>query len=358
MSSEENTQVQEKQEKQQTENAEANNAGESASEPTAELNESTETSEDVVTEQVALADETEETEGEDTTDSAVESDDAVETEIVAVSALESEADGSEESATEATKTGADIEVDFDKLKQIVEGAIFAAAKPMTIDGLGNLFLEDVKPTNEEFKAVLDSLMEDYANRGVQLKLVSTGYRFQATEDVAPWVSRLWEEKPARYSRALLETLALIAYRQPITRGEIEEIRGVSTSSHIMKTLQEREWIRVVGHRDVPGRPAMYATTRNFLDYFNLTNIDELPSLAEIRDLDEINRELDLAAGDVAAPEATPQVEGQAESSEGEPDLEVEQEPSAELETDDLTQEVGEEPSPVGTNDQETEAETN
>ncbi|MCG8671130.1 MAG: SMC-Scp complex subunit ScpB [Pseudomonadales bacterium] len=251
-----------------------------------------------------------------------------------------------------------MEVDFDKLKQIVEGAIFAAAKPMTIDGLGNLFLEDVKPTNEEFKAVLDSLMEDYANRGVQLKLVSTGYRFQATEDVAPWVSRLWEEKPARYSRALLETLALIAYRQPITRGEIEEIRGVSTSSHIMKTLQEREWIRVVGHRDVPGRPAMYATTRNFLDYFNLTNIDELPSLAEIRDLDEINRELDLAAGDVAAPEATPQVEGQAESSEGEPDLEVEQEPSAELETDDLTQEVGEEPSPVGTNDQETEAETN
>ncbi len=131
---------------------------------------------------------------------------------------------------------------------------------------------------------------------MKLKQVSSGYRFQATEEVGPWVSRMWEEKPARYSRALLETLALIAYRQPITRGEIEEIRGVSTSSHIMKTLQEREWVRVVGHRDVPGRPAMYATTRLFLDYFNLKNIDELPSLSEIRDLDEINRELDLADG--------------------------------------------------------------
>ena len=184
-------------------------------------------------------------------------------------------------------------VDLDKLKKIVEGALFAAAKPMTIDQLGNLFHEDERPEKGDFQAVLQTLSEDYADRGVLLKQVASGYRFQVTEGVGQWVSRLWEEKPARYSRALLETLALIAYRQPITRGEIEEIRGVSTSSHIMKTLQEREWIRIVGHRDVPGRPAMYATTRLFLDYFNLTNLDELPSLAEIRDLGEINRELDL-----------------------------------------------------------------
>lgn len=191
-------------------------------------------------------------------------------------------------------------IDLEKLKKIVEGAIFAAAKPLTIDNLGALFLEDERPSKESFKKVLDILTEEYAERGVMLKEVSSGFRFQVKEDVGQWVSRLWEEKPARYSRALLETLALIAYRQPITRGEIEEIRGVSTSSHIMKTLQERDWIRIVGHRDVPGRPAMYATTRLFLDYFNLKNIDELPSLAEIRDLDEINRELDLKSdNDVA-----------------------------------------------------------
>ena len=183
--------------------------------------------------------------------------------------------------------------DLEKLKQIVEGAIFAAAKPMTIDNLGALFGEEERPSREDFRTVLDQLTEEYASRGVMLKEVSSGFRFQVREEVGQWVSRLWEEKPARYSRALLETLALIAYRQPITRGEIEEIRGVSTSSNIMKTLQEREWIRVVGHRDVPGRPAMYATTRHFLDYFSLRNIDELPSLAEIRDLEEINRELDL-----------------------------------------------------------------
>ena len=190
--------------------------------------------------------------------------------------------------------------DLEKLKKIVEGAIFAASKPMTIDQLGALFGEDERPSRDDFRRVLAALTEDYADRGVMLHEVSSGFRFQVREDVGIWVSRLWEEKPARYSRALLETLALIAYRQPITRGEIEEIRGVSTSSHIMKTLQERDWIRVVGHRDVPGRPAMYATTRHFLDYFNLKNIDELPSLAEIRDLDEINRELDLGVGPASA----------------------------------------------------------
>ena len=265
-----------------------------------------------------------------------------------------------DSEEKAADPNVEVEVDFATLKKIVEGAIFAAAKPMTIDQLGNLFPEDVTPTNDEFRSVLESLMEDYAERGVKLKQVSSGYRFQATEDVGPWISRMWEEKPARYSRALLETLALIAYRQPITRGEIEEIRGVSTSSHIMKTLQEREWVRIVGHRDVPGRPAMYATTRSFLDYFNLKNIDELPSLSEIRDLDEINRELDLAAGITpeAAPESieeselalAPDVDGQ----EAEADQVVEE---GEL----LAQadaEMAAEAPDSGTNDQQTEAESN
>jgi segregation and condensation protein B len=129
-------------------------------------------------------------------------------------------------------------------------------------------------------------------RGFELKKVASGYRLQVRQEFAPWIRRLFEEKPQRYSRALLETLALIAYRQPITRGEIEEIRGVTVSSNIIRTLSEREWVRVVGHRDVPGRPAMYATTRQFLDYFNLTGLDELPPLSEIRDLEEIGREME------------------------------------------------------------------
>lgn len=236
---------------------------------------------------------------------------------------ESADQSSDESSKDATQQAAEEEEaadapDLDKLKKIVEGAIFAAAKPMTIDNLGALFVEEERPSKESFATVLNALMEEYADRGVMLKEVASGFRFQVREDVGMWVSRLWEEKPARYSRALLETLALIAYRQPITRGEIEEIRGVSTSSNIMKTLQERDWIRVVGHRDVPGRPAMYATTRQFLDYFSLQNIDELPSLAEIRDLDEINRELDLQSDEAMEKiqsEAMIAAEGSGEQSE-------------------------------------------
>ncbi len=186
-----------------------------------------------------------------------------------------------------------MSLDHEKIKRIIEGALFASGQPMKLDKIASLFLEEERPTTDVLLQALDELKLQYAESGVMLKQVASGFRFQVQEDVGEWVSRLWEDKPPRYSRALLETLALIAYRQPITRGEIEEIRGVSVSSHITKTLLEREWIRVVGHRDVPGRPAMYGTTRVFLDYFNLQNLDELPSLAEIRDLDTINAELEL-----------------------------------------------------------------
>lgn len=178
------------------------------------------------------------------------------------------------------------------LKRIVEAALFASGQPMNLDKLSELFFEEERPSHDEFKDVLAEIETDYSERGVQLKEVATGYRFQARQDVGEWVSRLWEEKPQRYSRALLETLALIAYRQPITRGEVEDIRGVSVSSHIIKTLQEREWIRVLGYRDVPGRPAMFGTTKAFLDYFSLKSLEELPTLAEVRDLDKISAELD------------------------------------------------------------------
>ena len=156
-----------------------------------------------------------------------------------------------------------------------------------------LFEENALPDKKDMRAVLDELRNDYEGRGMEVIETGSGWRIQVRAEYADWVSRLWEEKPGRYSRALMETLALIAYRQPITRGEIEDVRGVSVSSNIIKTLMEREWIRVVGHRDVPGKPALYATTRIFLDYFNLKSLNDLPSLAEIRDLDSINQELEL-----------------------------------------------------------------
>ncbi len=202
--------------------------------------------------------------------------------------------------------------DKDKLKRIIEGALFASSQPLNLEKLTTLFYDEEKPPTGLFIDALKELEAEYAGRGVMLKEVASGWRFQVGSDVGEWVSRLWEEKPARYSRALLETLALVAYRQPITRGEIEEIRGVSVSTHITKTLLEREWIRVVGHRDVPGRPAMYGTTRTFLDYFNLKNLDELPSLAEIRDLDKISAELDARGQDLLPPAEVEAVDGIAE----------------------------------------------
>jgi len=203
-------------------------------------------------------------------DDIVESDDAIET-------VEYEAQ----------------DIDETLLRQIIEGVLLAAGKPMPIAALSELFLEAERPDNDKIRAALQQIAEDCEGRGFELKEVASGFRFQVRQHLSPWVSRLSEERPQRYTRALLETLGLIAYRQPITRGDIEEIRGVAVSSTIIRTLLDREWIRVVGHRDVPGRPAMFATTRQFLDYFNLKSLQELPPLSEIRDLDQLNPELDL-----------------------------------------------------------------
>lgn len=181
----------------------------------------------------------------------------------------------------------------DLLKKVLEGALMAFGQPLNIEHIESLFHEDERPARDDIREALRELASDYENHGIELREVASGWRFQVRQELGPWVSRLWEEKPIRYSRALLETLALIAYRQPITRSEIEDIRGVSVSTHIVKTLMEREWIRVAGHRDVPGRPALFATTRQFLDAFNLKGLAELPPLSEIRDLEEINAELDL-----------------------------------------------------------------
>jgi segregation and condensation protein B len=185
-------------------------------------------------------------------------------------------------------------MDKQNFKHIVESVLLAAGKPLSLEQLLGVFGEGEKPERDELRDAITALQEDYAGRGIELVEVASGFRIQVSQAMEPWVSRLIEEKPTRYSRALLETLALVAYRQPITRGEIEDIRGVSVSSSIMKTLQEREWVRVVGHRDVPGRPAMYGTTRQFLDYFNLKGLDDLPTLMELRDIDTINAELELA----------------------------------------------------------------
>ncbi len=202
------------------------------------------------------------------------------------------------------------------LKNIVEAALLAAGEPLNLDRLQGLFEEESRPEKKLIRDTLDLLQAECEGRGIELKEVASGFRYQARQETAGWITRLWDEKPPKYSRALLETLALIAYRQPITRAEIEDIRGVAVSTNIMKTLQERGWVRVVGHRDVPGKPALYATTKEFLDYFNLKGLDDLPTLAELRDLDKINAELDLQfpgearhGGDTAG--ATPAVSADA-----------------------------------------------
>ena len=196
-------------------------------------------------------------------------------------------------------------MEIDQLKNVVEAILLAAGRPMSIDKLLTMFTEQEQPERSELRDAIEALQADYETRGIALIHVGGGYRIQVRETMQPWVAPLWEEKPARYTRALLETLALIAYRQPVTRGEIEEVRGVSVSTTIIKTLLEREWVHVVGHREVPGRPAMYGTTKKFLDYFSLKSLNELPSLSELRDLTEIGKDLELDLSDIPGIELTP-----------------------------------------------------
>jgi segregation and condensation protein B len=217
------------------------------------------------------------------------------------------------------------------LVQILEGAILAAGRPLSVQNMADLFEEHERPENSVIRDALKEVAERCEDRGFELSEVASGYRFQVRQQMAQWVGRLWHERPARYSRALLETLSLIAYRQPITRGEIEEIRGVAVSSNIIKTLHEREWIRVVGHRDVPGRPAMYATTRDFLDYFDLKSLDQLPALAEIRDFDTLTQELGFE-GLVD--------ENAKDDAEGEADIQVDDEAANDAAEDAVAQENG------------------
>jgi segregation and condensation protein B len=183
----------------------------------------------------------------------------------------------------------------EQLQNILEAALLAAGQPLSPAQLAAIFSDEERPPKGEISRALEQLRVDCGNRGIELKKVASGYRLQVKQEYNEWVSRLWKERPPRYSRALLETIALIAYRQPITRGEIESVRGVSVSTNIIRTLQEREWIRVVGHRDVPGKPALFGTTNTFLDSFDLQNLDDLPTLAEIRDMENLEPELQLEA---------------------------------------------------------------
>lgn len=192
-------------------------------------------------------------------------------------------------------------MELNEIKHVLEAALLAAGRPLSLDRLGELFGRRGAPDRDALRTALAALAEDYADRGIEVKEVASGYRIQVRSRMNDWLTPLWEERAPRYSRALLETLALIAYRQPITRGEIEEVRGVAVTTNIVRTLLERNWVRVVGHRDVPGRPAMFGTTREFLDYFGLKKLDDLPPLSEIADLVDISPELGL-------PEASPQVD--------------------------------------------------
>ncbi|MFT5225173.1 MAG: segregation and condensation protein B [Polaribacter sp.] len=186
-------------------------------------------------------------------------------------------------------------MDNEKLKPILEALLSATDKPLAVNFMYDLFSGDIdQPSKDDIRRAIHELVEKYEGAGLELKQVASGFRFQVRPAYETWVARLWDQKPPRYSRALLETVALIAYRQPITRGEIEDIRGVSVSTNIIKTLQEREWVKPLGHKDVPGKPALYGTTKEFLDYFNLKSLNELPTLSEIKDLNQSHPELAFA----------------------------------------------------------------
>lgn len=215
-------------------------------------------------------------------------------------------------SNEAVPVTSPLIIDAEQLQKILESVLLAYSQPLTIEKLQTLFTGDhlletssapAVPEKNEILTALEAIKVSCVDRGFELKKVSSGWRFQVRAEMAPWINKLWEEKPQKYSRALLETLSIIAYRQPITRGDIEEIRGVSVSSHIIKTLSEREWIKVIGHRDVPGRPSLFATTKYFLDYFNLENLEDLPSLRELADIESLTPELDLQPSESASDES-------------------------------------------------------
>ncbi len=191
----------------------------------------------------------------------------------------------------------------EQIRNVIEAALLAAGRPLSIAELAQLFDAADKPEPAQLRAAIDQLTADYATRAIQIKETASGVRVQVRQEYASEISRLWPERPQRYSRALLETLALIAYRQPITRGEIEAVRGVAVNPNIVKTLMERDWIRVVGQRDVPGRPELLGTTREFLDYFSLRSIEELPPLAELRSMADLNLQLPLPVADDVATES-------------------------------------------------------
>lgn len=200
-------------------------------------------------------------------------------------------------------------MNIETLKPIVEAALLASGQALSLAQLGELFDDGERPTQTDLANTIEALKSDCSGRGVELVEVASGFRYQVRTEVHARISRLWTERQTRYSRALMETLALIAYRQPITRGEIEAVRGVAVGTQIIRTLEEREWIRAVGHRDVPGRPALYGTTRAFLDYFGLRSLDELPTLAQLKDLDALEPQLAFpadgaAVAAAAAPDAT------------------------------------------------------
>lgn len=188
-------------------------------------------------------------------------------------------------------------MDESEIKHFIESALLAAGRPLNIDQLHNLFDDEVAPEKSQIRQAIGALVDDYEGRGITIEEVASGFRVQIKADMAERLHKLWEERPPRYSRAMFETLALIAYRQPMTRGEIEEIRGVAVSTNIMRTLLEREFVRVVGHRDVPGRPAMFGTTKVFLDYFGLKKLDDLPPLADLADWETLRVQLNLPAVD-------------------------------------------------------------
>src|SRR5580692_7707284 len=191
------------------------------------------------------------------------------------------------------------------VKNVVEAALLAAGRPLSMDELVSVFDERDGSNAEEIRGALGALTADYETRGLELLEVASGYRIQIRASVAQPVARLWQERPTKYSRALLETLALVAYRQPITRGEIEQIRGVTVNPNIIKTLRERSWIRVIGHRDVPGRPELLGTTRDFLDYFGLQKLDDLPTLAQLKELEDLRVQLSLPGAEPAVEAADP-----------------------------------------------------